>query len=87
MERESPSVIVREQGNDQRNVPSKGERGPDEILAALRAGLDDNPRFAGMPEEEVARQIVLGGQLVNEPSPALVAEDLQAIEAEEAKPT
>ena len=68
-------------------APSKGERGPDEILAALRAGLDDNPRFAGMPEAEVARQIVLGGQLVNEPSPALVAEDLQAIEAEEAKPT
>jgi hypothetical protein len=39
-----------------------------------------------MPEEEVARQFVLGGHLAGKPPP-LVAEPLQAIEAEEGDPT
>ena len=37
-----------------------------------------------MPSEEVARQLVLDGRLEEEPSPALVADMLDAAEAEEA---
>jgi hypothetical protein len=36
-----------------------------------------------MPSEEVARQLILGGYLQKEPSPALVADMLDALEAEE----
>ena len=36
-----------------------------------------------MPAEEVARQLVLEGRLHQEPSSALVAEMLDALEAEE----
>lgn len=64
-------------------IPSKDEPGFDKILAALREALDQNPRLAEMPEDEVARQLVLEGCLEGEPSPTLVAEALQAIEAEE----
>jgi len=35
-----------------------------------------------MPSEEAARQLVLGGLLREEPSPALVADMLDALEAE-----
>lgn len=68
-------------------IPPKGEPGPDEILAALRNALEDNPRLAEMPEEEVARQLVLEGRLEGEPSAPLVAEALHTIEAEEGNPT
>ena len=34
-------------------IPPKGEPGPDEILTALSKALDDNPRLAEMPDEEV----------------------------------
>lgn len=68
-------------------IPPKGEPDPDEILAALREALNDNPRLAEMPEEEVARQLVLEGRLEDEPAPPLVAEALQTIEAEEDNPT
>jgi hypothetical protein len=43
----------------------------------------DNLRLTEMPSEEVARQLVLGGHLQEEPSPALVADMLNALEAEE----
>ena len=36
-----------------------------------------------MPSEEVARQLVLGGHLQEEPSPALVADMLDTLEAED----
>jgi hypothetical protein len=36
-----------------------------------------------MSAEEVARQLVLGGHLEGEPSPPLVAEALEGLEAEE----
>ena len=36
-----------------------------------------------MPAEEVARQLVLDGWLQDEPSPTLVADMLDALEAEE----
>jgi hypothetical protein len=64
-------------------IPSKDEPGPDEILEALRETVFENPRLTEMPSEEVARQLVLDGHLQEEPSPALVAEMLDALEAEE----
>ena len=68
-------------------IPAKGEIGPDEILEALQGAIFDNPRLAEMPSEEVARQLVLGGHLHEEPSPALVAEMLADLESEEGSPT
>ncbi len=64
-------------------IPSKDEPGPDKILEALREAIFENPRLTEMPSEEVARQLVLGGHLQEEPSPTLVAEMLDALEAEE----
>ncbi|MBA3390933.1 MAG: hypothetical protein H0U02_16520 [Rubrobacter sp.] len=64
-------------------IPPKDEPGQDEILEALGAALNDNPRLADMPEEEVARQLVLEGRLETEPAPPLVAEALRTIESEE----
>jgi polyhydroxyalkanoate synthesis regulator phasin len=49
----------------------------------LREAVVDNPRLTEMPAEEVARQLVLEGRLQQEPSSALVAEMLDALEAEE----
>ena len=64
-------------------IPSKDEPGPNEILEALREALFENPRLTEMSSEEVARQLVLGGHLQEEPSSTLVAEMLDALEAEE----
>jgi hypothetical protein len=64
-------------------IPPKDEPGPEEILEALREAVSDNPRLAEMPAEEVARQLVLGGHLQEEPSPTLVADMLDAFEAED----
>jgi hypothetical protein len=64
-------------------IPAKDEPSPDEILEALREAVSDNPRLAEMPAEEVARQLILEGRLQEEPSPVLVADMLQALEAEE----
>jgi len=64
-------------------IPAKGEPGPDEILEALQEAIFDNPWLTEMPSEEVVRQLVLGGHLQEEPSPVLVADMLDALEAEE----
>jgi hypothetical protein len=64
-------------------IQAKGEPDPDEILGALREAVADNPRLEEMPAEEVARQLVLEGCLQLEPSPPLVAEMLDSLEAEE----
>ncbi len=64
-------------------IPAKDEPGPDEILEALREAIFDNHRLTEMPGEEVARQLVLGGYLQEEPSPVMVADMLDALEAEE----
>ena len=64
-------------------IPSKSEPGPEEILGALREAILGDPRLTEMPAEEVARQLVLGGYLQEEPSPVLVAEMLDALDAEE----
>ncbi len=64
-------------------IPAKDEPSPDEILEALRQAIFENPRLTEMPAEEVARQLVLGGWLQEEPSPVLVADMLDALEAED----
>jgi hypothetical protein len=57
-------------------ITGKGEPGPDEIGEALREAVFENPRLREMPSEEVARQLILGGHLQEEPSPELVADML-----------
>ena len=64
-------------------TPPKGEPGPDQILGALREAVRDEPGLRDVSPEEVSRQLVLGGHLEEEPDPTLVAEMLQALEAEE----
>jgi hypothetical protein len=64
-------------------IPSKSEPGPEEILGALREAIFGDPRLTELPAEEVARQLVLGSYLQEEPSPLLVAEMLDALDAEE----
>ena len=64
-------------------IPAKDEPTPDEILEALREAVFENPRLAEMPAEEVARQLILEGHFQEEPSPELVADMLDALEAEE----
>ena len=64
-------------------IAAKDEPGPDEIVAALREAVFEKTRLREMPAEEVARQLVLDGRLQQEPSPVLVAEMLEALEAEE----
>ena len=64
-------------------IPAKDEPGPDEIVQALREAVFENPRLREMPAEEVARQLILDGRLQQEPSPVLVAEMLEGLEAED----
>ncbi len=64
-------------------ISAKDEPSPDEITEALREAVFENPRLREMPAEELARQLILDGRLQQEPSPVLVAEMLEALEAEE----
>ena len=57
-------------------IPAKDEPGPDETIEAFREAVFENPRLREMPSEEVARQLILGGHLQEEPSPELVADML-----------
>ena len=57
--------------------------GPDRILEALKGLLRDDPEARGRPAEEVAKELVRGGYLQEEPDPVLVAEMLEGLEAEE----
>jgi hypothetical protein len=50
------------------SMPEKDQPGFDQILRALREGLNEDSRLKEMPAEEVARQLVLGGHLEEEPS-------------------
>ena len=56
---------------------------PDQILEALKGLLRDDPAARQRPAEEVARDLVRGGYLQEEPDPVLVAEMLEGLEAEE----
>ncbi len=61
-------------------IPASGEPGPDEILAALKEAVREDPGLQERPPEEVSRDLARGGYLEEEPSPTLVAEMLQALE-------
>jgi hypothetical protein len=65
------------------SMPEKDQPGFDQILGALREGLDENPRLNEMSADEVARRLVQGGYLEGEPPSPLVAEALEGLEAEE----
>ena len=64
-------------------IPPKDQPSPDEILEALREAVVENPGLREKPAEEVARRLALCGHLQAEPSPTLVAEMLNTLEAEE----
>lgn len=56
----------------------------DEVLKALEQALEENPQLQGLPAEEVARQLVRGGYLGEEPPLALLEDMLEGTgEAEE----
>jgi hypothetical protein len=65
------------------SMPEKDQPGFDQILRALRDGLNENPHLKEKPAEEVARKLVWHGHLEREPPPPLVAEALEGLEAEE----
>jgi hypothetical protein len=56
---------------------------PDRILEALKGLLREDPGARRRSAEEVARELVRGGYLQEEPDPVLVAEMLDGLEAEE----
>jgi len=64
-------------------IPASGEPGPDEILAALREAVREDPSLRQRPAEDVSRDLTRGGYLEREPSPTLVAEMLGTLEREE----
>jgi len=53
------------------SMPEKDQPGFDQILKALREGLNENPRLKEMPAEEVARRLVRHGHLERKPPPPL----------------
>lgn len=55
----------------------------DTVLEALERAIEDNPHLRATPIEEVARQLMLGGYLHEEPSLGLVGEAMATIVAEE----
>ena len=65
------------------SMPEKDQPGFDQILRALREGLDEDSQLREMAAEEVARRLVKDGHLEREPPPPLVAEALEGLEAEE----
>jgi hypothetical protein len=61
----------------------KYEPGYDEVLEALERALMDNPHLRVAPVEEVARQLMLGGYLREEPPWGLVGAAMATVVAEE----
>ena len=49
------------------SMPEKDQPGFDQILRALREGLNENPRLKEMSAEEVARRLVKDGHLEGSP--------------------
>ena len=54
-----------------------------EVIEALKRALEDNRLLTNSPAEEVARQLVLGGYLREEPTPPQMADALSSLSAEE----
>jgi hypothetical protein len=61
----------------------KSKPGYEEVLEALEKALANNPHLRAANPEEVARQLVLGGYLEEEPSPGVVGEAMVTIAVEE----
>jgi hypothetical protein len=51
-------------------------------LEALKRALEDNRHIADSPADEVARQLVLGGYLKEEPTVSQAADALATLRAE-----
>lgn len=68
---------------DRRGEHGMEELGHDDVLKALERALVDNPRLRKAPIEELARQLLLGGYLKEEPSLGLVGTAMATIVAEE----
>lgn len=64
-------------------IPASGEPGPDEILAALREAVREDPGLRERPAKDVSRELASRAHLESEPSPTLVAEMLGTLEREE----
>jgi hypothetical protein len=64
-------------------VSGKAEPGFQEVLEALKRALEDNRQLRDLPADEVARQLVLGGYLQEEPTLSQAAGALVSLEAEE----
>ncbi len=61
----------------------KNEPRLDEVLETLERALVANPRLRDTPAEEVARQLMLGGYLEEEPPPGAVGDAMTTVVAEE----
>jgi hypothetical protein len=64
-------------------IPASGEPGPDEILAALREAVREDPALRERQAEDVSYELASRGYLEREPSPTLVAEMLGTLERDE----
>ena len=64
-------------------IPASGEPGPDEILAALREAVREDPGLRKRQAEDVSHELASRGYMERKPSPALVAEMLGTLEREE----
>ena len=64
-------------------MSGKAELGFQEVLEALKRALENNRQLQNLPADEVARQLVLGGYLQEEPTLSQAADALASLEAEE----
>jgi hypothetical protein len=61
----------------------QGEPGFQEVLDALKRALENNRRLGDFPAEEVARQLMVGGYLREEPDLSVVTDALASLGAKE----
>jgi hypothetical protein len=64
-------------------IPASEDPGPDEIMAALREAIREDPGLRERGAEDISRDLASRGYLEREPSPTLVAEMLGTLEREE----
>jgi hypothetical protein len=70
-------------GASERRVGGRRELKREPSTEALERALMHNPHLRDAPIEEVARQLMLGGYLHEEPSPGLVGDAMALVIAEE----
>ena len=64
-------------------MSSRDEPGFQEVLEAIKRALEADRHIADSPADEVARQLVLGGYLQEEPAVSRTADALASLRAEE----